>query len=42
MFWGCFSDLTDKRPGIFWEKAWGSINKESYVKYIVPVIQAFI
>jgi hypothetical protein len=42
MFWGCFSDLIDKRPDVFWEKAWGLINKEFYVKYIVSVIQAFI
>jgi hypothetical protein len=42
MFWGCFSGLTGKGPGVFWEKAWGSINKESYVEHTVPVIQAFI
>jgi len=42
MFWGCFSGLTGKGPGIFWEKAWGSINKESYVEHTVPVIEAFI
>jgi transposase len=42
MFWGCFSGLTDKGPGVFWEKAWGSINKKSYVEHTVPVIQAFI
>ena len=42
MFWGCFSGLTGKGPGLFWEKAWKSINKESYVEHTVPVIHDFI
>lgn len=42
MFWGCFSGLTGKGPGIFWEKKWGKINKESYVEHTVPVIHSFI
>jgi transposase len=42
MFWGCFSGLTGKGPGLFWEKSWKTINKESYVEHTVPVIEAFI
>ena len=42
MFWGCFSGLTDKRPGLFWEKAWKSINKDSYIEHTIPVIDTFI
>jgi len=42
IFWGCFSDLTGKGPGVFWEKAWKSINKDSYIEYTIPVIDEFI
>ena len=42
MFWGCFSGLTGKGPGLFWEKSWKTINKESYMEHTVPVIEAFI
>jgi hypothetical protein len=27
---------------LFWEKAWGSINKESYIKHTIPIIDTFI
>jgi transposase len=42
MFWGCFSGLTGKGPGVFWEKAWGHINVTTYIKHTIPVIDAFI
>ena len=41
MFWGCFSGSI-KGPSIFWEKDWGSINKESYCEHIVPVIHGWM
>ncbi|KAJ6781189.1 hypothetical protein PWT90_05966 [Aphanocladium album] len=37
MFWGSFSGA-QKGPGLFWEKAWGSINSQSYLSHTVPVI----
>jgi transposase len=37
MFWGSFAG-DQKGPSIFWEKDWGSINKESYCEHIVPVL----
>jgi hypothetical protein len=42
MFWGCFSGLNNKKPGIFWEKDWGSINKISYYQHTVPIIYSWI
>jgi transposase len=41
MFWGCFHGHT-KGPGIFWEKDWGSINKDSYQAHTVPIIHGYI
>lgn len=41
MFWGCFHGHT-QGPGIFWEKDWGSIGKESYQAHTVPVIHGYI
>ena len=41
MFWGCFHRYT-KGPRIFWEKDWGTINKDSYQVYTVPVIYSYI
>ena len=32
MFWACFS-ADQKRPCLFWEKDWGSINKETYCQH---------
>jgi len=42
MFWGCFSGLTGKGPGVFWEKKWGKINQMSYMEHTVPIIDTFI
>jgi hypothetical protein len=42
MFWNYFSGLTKKEPGIFWKKAWKTINKDSYIKHTIPVINVFI
>ena len=42
MFWGCFSGLINKKPGLFQKKNQKTINKKSYIKYTVPVIEAFI
>jgi hypothetical protein len=41
MFWTCFSG-TLKRPGLFWEKEWRSINKESYCERIVSLIEGWL
>jgi transposase len=41
MFWGCFSSSA-KGPSIFWEKEWGSINKERYCKRIVPLVHGWL
>jgi transposase len=41
MFWGCFSG-NQKGPSLFWEKEWGSINKESYCERIVPLIHGWL
>jgi transposase len=41
MFWGCFHGRT-QGPGIFWEKDWGTINKESYCDHTVPVIHGYL
>jgi transposase len=38
MFWGSFSGLNGKGPGLFWEKDWGTITEESYCQHIVPMI----
>lgn len=42
MFWGCFSGATGKGPGLFWEKDWGTITKESYQAHTVPLIDGWI
>jgi hypothetical protein len=41
MFWGCFYGHT-KGPGIFWEKDWGSINRNTYREHTVPQIHEYI
>jgi ketohexokinase/beta-glucosidase len=41
MFWACLSGIS-KGPCLFWEKEWGSINKESYCERIVPLIDSWI
>ena len=35
MFWGCFSGV-EKGPCVFWEKAWGKINSQSYCEFVLP------
>ncbi|RFU33865.1 hypothetical protein B7463_g2519, partial [Scytalidium lignicola] len=42
MFWGCISGKYGKGPGMFWEKAWGSINQWSYQEHTVPLIDSYI
>ncbi|KAF2183233.1 hypothetical protein K469DRAFT_711217 [Zopfia rhizophila CBS 207.26] len=41
MFWGCFTG-DEKGPCLFWKKEWGSINKTSYCKRVVPLIHDWI
>jgi DDE superfamily endonuclease len=41
MFWGCFYSNI-KGLGIFWEKDWSTINKESYRSKIISVIDGWI
>jgi len=40
MFWACFSGIT-KGPHLFWEKEWGSINKESYCQHVIPLVHGW-
>lgn len=42
MWWGTFSGLYGRGPGIFWEKEWGSINAKSYVGHILPVLNEYM
>ncbi len=39
MFWGSFSAGLRKGPCLVWEKEWGTINKQSYVEHVVPLIE---
>ena len=41
MFWGCFHGSI-KGIGVFWEKEWGTICKESYCEHMVPLIDGYI
>ena len=41
MFWACFAG-SKKGPCVFWEKEWGTINKESCCEHIVPIIDGWI
>jgi transposase len=41
MFWGCFAG-TEKGPSLFWEKEWGSINKETYSAHTIPIIHGWL
>ena len=41
MFWGCIHGAV-KGPSLFWEKEWGTINKESYQERIVPIIDGWM
>jgi hypothetical protein len=42
MFFGCISGNYGKGEGLFWEKAWGSINTTTYYQYTVPVIWKYV
>ena len=42
MFLGCISGLYGKGFGVFWEKSWGTITKESYSEHIVPKIAEYM
>ena len=42
MFWGSFSFELGKGPCLFWEKEWGTINKDTYCEHIVPIIHGWI
>jgi transposase len=41
LFWGCFSGMAGKGPGIFWEKERGTITSESYCQHIVPIVDGW-
>ena len=41
MFWACFSG-SKKGPCLFWEKDWGTINKESYCERIVSLVHGWM
>jgi transposase len=41
MFWGCFSG-SKKGPCLFWEKEWGTINKERYCERILLLIDGWL
>jgi hypothetical protein len=38
MFWGSFSGGLGKGPSLFWEKDWGTINKETYAEKTLSMI----
>jgi len=40
MFWGCFHSNI-KGPYVFWEKEWGTINKETYMERIMPIVDGW-
>jgi hypothetical protein len=42
MLWGSISLCEGKGPCLFWEKDWGTINKESYCEHTVPVIHGWV
>jgi hypothetical protein len=42
MFWGCISGKYGKGLGIFWEKSWGPITKESYSQHIIPQLAEYM
>ena len=41
MFWACFHSNI-KGPYQFWEKDWGTINKDTYIAHIVPLIHGWL
>lgn len=42
MFWGCISGKYGKGAGLFWEKGWKTITKETYCTHTVPVILGYM
>jgi len=42
MFWGSISGKYGKHKGLFWEKAWETINEGSYTGIIVPLVQEIL
>jgi hypothetical protein len=42
MWFGCISGKYGKGAGMFWEKKWGTITKESYCAHSVPVILGYM
>ena len=41
MFWGSFYGSV-RGPFLFWDKSWGKINSEKYVRRIVPLTAEFM
>lgn len=41
MFWACFFG-SKKGSCLFWEKDWGTINKQSYCERIVPLVHGWM
>jgi len=42
MFWGSISGKYGKGPNLFWEKAWKTINTESYCEHTFPVVWNYL
>ena len=42
MFWGCMSGHYGKGTGMFWEKKWRTITKESYCAHTVPIVLSYM
>jgi ketohexokinase/beta-glucosidase len=42
MFWGCISGKYGKGPGLFWEKEWKTITKETYCEHTLPVFWKYL
>jgi hypothetical protein len=42
MFWGCISGQYGKGSGIFWEKKWKTITKETYCAHTIPVVLEYM
>ncbi|KAF4975571.1 hypothetical protein FZEAL_7660 [Fusarium zealandicum] len=42
LFWGCFSALKGKGPGVSWEYGWGSVGPESYYRRVFPTLSDWL
>jgi hypothetical protein len=42
MFWGSISGKYKRHRGLFWEKHWENINKGSYSRIIIPIIDEIL